>query len=77
MKAGTTTALMGASGAGKTSLLNALCGRAYYGKTTGTVLLNGQESNISDHQSLSGFVPQADDVHPYLSEPFNPLKNDI
>lgn len=67
MKAGTTTALMGASGAGKTSLLNALCGRAYYGTTTGTIFLNGQESTIKDHKSLIGFVPQADDVHPYLS----------
>ena len=33
--AGQMTALMGGSGAGKTSLLNALCGRAFYGETSG------------------------------------------
>ena len=33
----TVVAVMGSSGCGKTSLLNALCGRAYYGITTGKV----------------------------------------
>lgn len=48
----------GGSGAGKTSLLNALCGRAYYGKVTGKIYVNGQPSSIDDHKSIVGFVPQ-------------------
>ena len=54
----TMTALMGGSGTGKTSLLNALCGKAYYGKVTGTILINGTEAKIEDHKHLIGFVPQ-------------------
>lgn len=38
--AGKCTALMGPSGAGKTSLLNVLCGRATYGEVSGEVLAN-------------------------------------
>jgi len=61
LQAATMTALMGGSGAGKTSLLNALCGRAYYGTTTGTVRINGQVAVIEDHTDAIGFVPQSDD----------------
>lgn len=50
------------SGAGKTSLLNCLCGRAYYGRTEGTVVINGQEASIGEIQSATGFVPQDDIV---------------
>jgi len=58
LQAGTMTALMGASGAGKTSLLNALCGRAFYGEVTGTVKVNGHETSIEEHAHAVGFVPQ-------------------
>lgn len=63
----TMTALMGGSGAGKTSLLNALCGRAHYGETTGTVYLNGHETEIQKHVDCIGFVPQDDIVYPELT----------
>ena len=67
LKAKTMTALMGGSGAGKTSLLNALCGRAFYGKTTGSIKINGHAANIEDHSSSVGFVPQDDIVYPELT----------
>jgi len=63
----TMTALMGGSGAGKTSLLNALCGRAHYGETSGTVYINGNETNIEKHADCIGFVPQDDIVHAELT----------
>ena len=43
-------------------MLNALCGRAYYGKTTGKVSVNGNDSKIENHKSCIGFVPQEDIV---------------
>eukprot|EP00532_Pseudo-nitzschia_australis_P020819 CAMPEP_0168291848 /NCGR_PEP_ID=MMETSP0142_2-20121227/6616_1 /TAXON_ID=44445 /ORGANISM="Pseudo-nitzschia australis, Strain 10249 10 AB" /LENGTH=897 /DNA_ID=CAMNT_0008239483 /DNA_START=9 /DNA_END=2702 /DNA_ORIENTATION=+ len=63
----TMTALMGGSGAGKTSLLNALCGRAHYGETTGKVYLNGHETDIESHVDCIGFVPQDDIVYAELT----------
>ena len=60
--AGQMTALMGGSGAGKTSLLNALCGRAFYGEVTGTIRINGQLSTIEENRSVVGFVPQVGKV---------------
>jgi len=63
----TMTALMGGSGAGKTSLLNALCGRAHYGETTGTIYLNGHDTNIQKHVDCIGFVPQDDIVYAELT----------
>jgi ABC-type multidrug transport system ATPase subunit len=63
----TMVGLMGGSGAGKTSLLNALCGRAYYGRVSGEILVNGKKGKISDFQDYIGFVPQDDTVHGDLS----------
>jgi ABC-type multidrug transport system fused ATPase/permease subunit len=63
----TMTALMGGSGAGKTSLLNALCGRAHYGETSGTIFINGHETEIQKHVDCIGFVPQDDIVYPELT----------
>jgi len=48
-------------------LLNALCGRAWYGKVTGEILVNGKQGNISDFKNFIGFVPQDDTVHGDLS----------
>jgi len=67
IEAGTMTALMGGSGAGKTSLLNALCGRAFYGETTGTIKVNGHVTAIEDHKGATGFVPQDDIVFAELT----------
>ncbi|GMH92516.1 hypothetical protein TrVE_jg6745 [Triparma verrucosa] len=67
IKEKTMVALMGGSGAGKTSLLNALCGRAWYGKVTGDVYINGVKDRMENHQDILGFVPQDDIVHPDLT----------
>jgi ABC-type multidrug transport system ATPase subunit len=57
-------ALMGGSGAGKTSLLNTLCGRAFYAtKISGTLKINGKVDRMENYQDIIGFVPQDDIVH--------------
>ncbi len=67
IEAKTMVALMGGSGAGKTSLLNALCGRAYYGTVTGDIQLNGTTDRIENYPDAIGFVPQDDIVHADLT----------
>jgi len=66
-KAGRMCAIMGPSGAGKTTFMNALCGKATYGRTTGSIFVNGQRADISDFKSITGFVPQDDIVHQDLT----------
>lgn len=60
-------AIMGPSGAGKTTFMNALCGRAYYGTTSGEIRINGHVSSIAEIKQLRGFVPQDDIVHEHLT----------
>jgi ABC-type multidrug transport system ATPase subunit len=67
LQAGSVTAIMGPSGAGKTTFLNALSGRATYGKITGQVFINGKEDKIESVSRLVGFVPQEDTMHRELS----------
>ncbi|KAJ6229696.1 abc transporter g family member 28 [Anaeramoeba flamelloides] len=57
---GSVTAIMGPSGAGKTTFLNTLCGKASYGIPNGTVKLNGYEESITEYKKVIGFVPQED-----------------
>ena len=52
---------------GKTSLLNALCGRAYYGEVHGEIYVNGQLLDIKEIQDSVGFVPQDDIVYAELT----------
>eukprot|EP00933_Yihiella_yeosuensis_P051158 TRINITY_DN49013_c0_g1_i1.p1 TRINITY_DN49013_c0_g1~~TRINITY_DN49013_c0_g1_i1.p1 ORF type:complete len:855 (-),score=156.14 TRINITY_DN49013_c0_g1_i1:166-2649(-) len=66
-KAGKICAIMGPSGAGKTTFMNALCGKAYYGEVTGQVYINEEEATISDFKPCIGFVPQDDIVHEVLT----------
>ncbi|KAF8850810.1 hypothetical protein BDZ45DRAFT_708183 [Acephala macrosclerotiorum] len=61
VKPGTLTALMGATGAGKTSLLNVLADRADVGVISGDVLINGHRRSNS-FQRDTGYVQQQD-VH--------------
>ena len=67
LQAKTMTALMGGSGAGKTSLLNALCGRAYYGEVHGDIHINGHRMSIEEIIDSVGFVPQDDIVYAELT----------
>jgi len=67
LRPSTMTAVMGGSGSGKSSLLNALCGRAGYGKVTGDIKINGNNTTIDEHKNVIGFVPQDDIVYPDLS----------
>ncbi|KAI5060290.1 hypothetical protein GOP47_0024710 [Adiantum capillus-veneris] len=63
LSSGRVTAVMGPSGAGKTTFLNALAGKAYSSTTTGEILINGRPDPISCYKKIIGFVPQDDIVH--------------
>lgn len=62
---GRVTAVMGPSGAGKTTFLTSLAGKATYGTLTGSVFINGQRALLTDrkYKHLLGFVPQEDVMH--------------
>eukprot|EP00930_Biecheleria_cincta_P035612 TRINITY_DN24480_c0_g1_i1.p1 TRINITY_DN24480_c0_g1~~TRINITY_DN24480_c0_g1_i1.p1 ORF type:complete len:1286 (-),score=241.02 TRINITY_DN24480_c0_g1_i1:227-3700(-) len=66
-RAGRMCAIMGPSGAGKTSLMNVLCGKAAYGDAQGVVRFNGIEGDYADYKTVMGFVPQDDIVHEGLT----------
>eukprot|EP00878_Enallax_costatus_P039821 GHUV01045738.1.p1 GENE.GHUV01045738.1~~GHUV01045738.1.p1 ORF type:complete len:521 (+),score=145.25 GHUV01045738.1:208-1563(+) len=55
-------ALMGGSGAGKTTLMDVICGRKTVGRTTGSLLVNGQPLVKSSWSRVVGYVEQMD-VH--------------
>jgi len=60
-------AIMGPSGAGKTTLINTLTLDAHYGKTTGTVTLNGVKMTDSIFRQHCYVVVQHDKHWPYLT----------
>ncbi|RKP12959.1 P-loop containing nucleoside triphosphate hydrolase protein [Piptocephalis cylindrospora] len=60
LRPGRFTVIMGASGAGKTSLLNLISGEARLGGTSGQLLINGQEVRGKEVRELAGFVQQDD-----------------
>ncbi|XP_057456109.1 ABC transporter G family member 28 isoform X2 [Lotus japonicus] len=64
---GRVSAVMGPSGAGKTTFLSALTGKATGCHTTGQVLVNGKESSMRSYKKIIGFVPQDDIVHGNLT----------
>uniref|UniRef100_A0A6U6G2C4 Calmodulin n=1 Tax=Zooxanthella nutricula TaxID=1333877 RepID=A0A6U6G2C4_9DINO len=66
-KAGRLCAIMGPSGAGKTTFMSVLSGKARHGRVTGSVRVNGEEAGISKLRTVTGFVPQDDIVHPDLT----------
>ncbi|KAF1849694.1 pleiotropic drug resistance protein, ABC superfamily [Cucurbitaria berberidis CBS 394.84] len=59
VKPGTLTALMGVTGAGKTSLLDILACRARVGIVTGSISL-GTQQRVADFQRKTGYVQQED-----------------
>ncbi|KAK7279333.1 hypothetical protein RJT34_24382 [Clitoria ternatea] len=64
---GRVTAVMGPSGAGKTTFLSALTGKIRGCTMTGSILINGKPESIHCYQKIVGFVPQDDIVHGNLT----------
>lgn len=60
LPSGEMVALMGPSGCGKTTLLDVLAGRKTTGKTTGTVLFDGQSATTAFLRRYTGYVEQFD-----------------
>jgi ABC-type multidrug transport system ATPase subunit len=67
IKHGQLTCVLGQSGAGKSSFLTTLAGRAYYGKTIGDVFINGQKTKIQKYNRVLGFVRQDDIMIPTMT----------
>ena len=65
---GSLVALMGGSGAGKSTFMNALANRAPYGDVAGRVTINGVSGQtLAAFPRLVGFVPQDDIMHDDLT----------
>ncbi|KAF7092128.1 hypothetical protein CFC21_094636 [Triticum aestivum] len=64
---GRVAAVMGPSGAGKTTFLSAVAGKATGCDTSGLVLINGKVEPIRAYKRIIGFVPQDDIVHGNLT----------
>ncbi|KND05205.1 uncharacterized protein SPPG_00865 [Spizellomyces punctatus DAOM BR117] len=58
IRPGRMTAIMGPSGAGKTTFMNVLMGKVK--RTGGTLYVNGQESEMHVFRKVIGYVPQED-----------------
>lgn len=70
VRAGTMLAVMGSSGAGKTSLLNLLAGRittSKGAKAAGAVYVNGEPRDYSKFKKLAAYVLQDDDMFAELT----------
>ncbi|XP_031118123.1 ABC transporter G family member 24-like [Ipomoea triloba] len=64
---GRVTAVMGPSGAGKTTFLSALAGKTVGCTLTGSIFINGKTESIHSYRKILGFVPQDDIVHGNLT----------
>ncbi|ORX95418.1 hypothetical protein K493DRAFT_372167, partial [Basidiobolus meristosporus CBS 931.73] len=58
LRPGRTCAIMGPSGAGKTTFISLLTGKVR--KTSGEIRINGKIEDLSKYRRLTGFVPQDD-----------------
>ncbi|GMY09255.1 ABC transporter G family member 24-like isoform X1 [Fagus crenata] len=67
IKPGRITAVMGPSGAGKTTFLSAVAGKAIGCTMTGLIHINGRNDSIHSYKKIIGFVPQDDIVHGNLT----------
>lgn len=64
---GEVMAIMGASGAGKTTFLDILARKNKRGVTRGNFYVNGEKVSDSDYKSVVGFVDQEDNMLPTLT----------
>ncbi|CAI9097993.1 OLC1v1034531C1 [Oldenlandia corymbosa var. corymbosa] len=64
---GRISAVMGPSGAGKTTFLSAVLGKATGCTMSGSILINGRHDSIQSYKKIIGFVPQDDIVHGNLT----------
>ncbi|CAI4214530.1 unnamed protein product [Parascedosporium putredinis] len=64
---GEITAIMGASGAGKTTFLDILARKNKRGRVAGDFYVNGEKISDSDYKSFIGFVDQEDTMLPTLT----------
>ena len=60
LPSGRLCAIMGPSGAGKTTFLYTLCGKATYGTMSGELKINGEACGVDAYRASFGFVPQED-----------------
>ncbi|KAI6246777.1 ABC transporter [Erysiphe necator] len=65
--AGEVLAIMGASGAGKTTFLDILARRNKKGVVEGNFYVNGEKVNGAEYRNVVGFVDQEDSMHPTLT----------
>jgi ABC-type multidrug transport system ATPase subunit/ABC-type multidrug transport system permease subunit len=64
---GEITAIMGASGAGKTTFLDILARKNKRGQVQGDFFVNGEKVDDADYKSVVGFVDQEDTMLPTLT----------
>jgi ABC-type multidrug transport system ATPase subunit/ABC-type multidrug transport system permease subunit len=64
---GEVTAIMGASGAGKTTFLDILARKNKRGQVSGDFYVNGEKVSDSDYKRVVGFVDQEDTMLPTLT----------
>lgn len=64
---GHVSAVMGPSGAGKTTFLSALTGKATGCTKSGLILINGKVESMQSYKKIIGYVPQDDIVHGNLT----------
>ena len=67
VKPGQVMAIMGASGAGKSTFLDILARKDKRGTVTGTTLVNGREVSDSEFRKVVGYVDQEDTLMPTLT----------
>jgi ABC-type multidrug transport system ATPase subunit len=65
IQSGRLTAVLGPSGAGKTTFMNVLCGKV--ARTSGKLWISGQELELSRYRKIVGFVPQDDIMYRELT----------
>ena len=66
-KSGTMTALMGSSGAGKTTLMDVIAGRKTGGTITGDIFVNGRPKEAVSFARIVGYVEQMDIHSPHAT----------